>query len=446
MKIKCKYENVTASINKRNNVWILMIRDSRNEEPIQISRSTKESNQRKAEAKAQQILADLYSIDNINSQAIGQSNEIRTVADMVQSYFNGTYMSNQRVHTPEKIKKHVSAMNARINNLCEFFNSTPIDQLNKKLINKFIERRREKVVDGTIQVELNALFASINSELSNSRRYDVLRNSRGHWSLDTKKRRKESLKHQQFEAIHKKLEESDQKNHTHFALFVELLRDTGVRWGQMSELKFNMIDWNNYILTFTRENMKTKEDDVHLVVIDQVLTDKLFRLHEKNENAEAKREFVFCSTTNSNKIFNRNTFYQAWYDAQESIGYTKKDSKGKDVYLFKPHDLKRTHIMESLDLGYDRSEIKAMTHNRSDTIFDGYVNTSRIKRLVTERRDKRQNIIDEENKRQAGLKERFDNEVWTLDKLEEMEFEIKQKKQELKESEGLKIMDSDIEI
>ena len=129
-------------------------------------------------------------------------------------------------------------MNARIANLCEFFNSTPIDRLNKKLINKYIERRREKVVDGTIQVELNALFASINSELSNSRRYDVIRNSRGHWSLDTKKRRKESLSYQQFEAIHEKLEESDQKNHTHFALFMEILRETGLRWGQLKEQRF----------------------------------------------------------------------------------------------------------------------------------------------------------------------------------------------------------------
>jgi hypothetical protein len=82
---------------------------------------------------------------------------IFSIADMVKSYFNGTYLAKQLVHTPDKIKKHVSAMNARINNLCEFFNSTPIDRLNKKLINKYIERRREKVVDGTIQVELNAL-------------------------------------------------------------------------------------------------------------------------------------------------------------------------------------------------------------------------------------------------------------------------------------------------
>ena len=74
------------------------------------------------------------------------------------------------------------------------------------------------------------------------------------------------------------------------------------------------------------------------------------------------------------------------------------------------------------------------------------MNTSRIKRLVTERRDKRQNIIEEENKRRVELSERFDNELWTLDKLEEMEFEIKQKKQELKETEGLKVTDSDVDI
>ena len=449
MKIKCDYEKVTASINKRNNVWILMIRDSRGDKPKQISRSTNESNQRKAEVKAKQILAELYDSDVINSQPIGQSNEMRTVADMVQSYFNGTYMSKQRVHPPEKIKKHVSGMNARINSLCDFFNSTPINRLNKNLINKYIALRREKVVDGTIQVELNALFAAINSELSNSRRYDVLHNSKGHWPLDVKNRRIESLTYQQFDAIHEKLEESDQKNHTNFALFVELLRETGVRWGQMSELKFNMIDWKNYTLTFTRENLKTNKLDIHLVVADKELAAKLLRLHEKNENAEKKREYVFCSTTNPNKIFNRNTFYQAWYDAQEALGYTKKDSKGKDVYLFRPHDLKRTFIMESLDFGYDRSEIKAMTSNVSDTIFDGYVNTSRIKRLVSERRVTRQKIIDEENKREQEVKDikgELESGIWDLDTLDELEIVVMKKKAELKETEGLQITDKDVEL
>ena len=157
-------------------------------------------------------------------------------------------------------------MNARINNLCEFFQSTPIGHLNKKLINSYIEHRRKKVVDGTIQIELNALFAAINSELSNARRYDVIRDTRGHWSLDTDNRRTDSLTYKQFDAIHEKLQDSDIDNHTNFALFVELLRETGCRWGQMSELKFNMIDFNNYILTFTRENMKTKKKSIHEVV------------------------------------------------------------------------------------------------------------------------------------------------------------------------------------
>jgi integrase len=369
---------------------------------------------------------------------------------MVKSYFNGTYLAKQLVHTPDKIKKHVSAMNARINNLCEFFNSTPIDRLNKKLINKYIERRREKVVDGTIQVELNALFAAINSELSNSRRYDVIHSCRGHWPLDTKKRRTESLTYQQFDAIHEKLEESDQKNHTHFALFVELLRDTGVRWGQMSELKFDMIDWKNYTLTFLRENMKTKEQSIHLVAIDKELVAKLYRLHEKNENAEQKREYVFCSPTNPDRIFPRQHFYNVFNEVQEELGYTKKNKKGEDTCLFRPHDLKRTFIMESLEFGYDRSEIKAMTNNTSDTIFDGYVNTRRIKKLVSERRATRQRVIDEENERQNEVEkvkkmlESLDG-VWDSE-LDELEIVIKEKKAALKRNEDLKVTDEDVEI
>jgi len=172
MKIKCDYQNVTASINKRKGVWNLMIRESGKQK----SRCTKESNQRKAIVKAKQMLADRY--DNTEqhtiTESINQSNEIITVADMMRKYFSGTYMSNQQIHTPDKIKKHVSAMNARINHLCDFFKSTHIDQVNKKHINKFITHRRKHVVDGTIQVEINALFAAVNSELTNSRRYNVL--------------------------------------------------------------------------------------------------------------------------------------------------------------------------------------------------------------------------------------------------------------------------------
>ena len=192
--------------------------------------------------------------------------------------------------------------------------------------------------------------------------------------------------------------------------------------------------------------MKTKKNDIHLVAIDQVLIDKLYRLHEKNEHAEIKREYVFCNNNNPNMIFNRNLFYSAWHAAQDALGYTKKGDKGKDEHLFRPHDLKRTFIMESLDFGYDRSEIKAMTHNKSDLIFDGYVNTSRIKKLVSVRRATRWEIRAEEDKRQDGLRERLESGVWDMDKLEQMEMVIKKKKRELKESKDLNIKDSDVEI
>lgn len=448
MKIKCNYENVSASIHKRNNLWILMIRDSRGDKPKQISRVTKETNQRKAEAKAKQMLADRYGKDITPEDSDQSSDEMRTVADMIQSYFAGTWKSNQRVHPPEKIKRHMGVMNSRIKNLCKFFNSTPIDSLNKKTINKYIEHRREKVVDGTIQVELNALFAAINSELSNMRLFNVLQNTKGYWSLDTKKRRKESLSYQQFDAIYERLEDYDQENHTNFALFIELLRDTGVRWGQMSELKFDMIDFRQEecTLTFTRKNMKTKNKSVHLVVIDRELATKLFRLHEKNENAEMKREYVFCDPANPDNIFSRQHFYRAFYDAQDGLGFTKKDSKGKETHLFRPHDLKRTFIMESLEFGYDRSEIKAMTNNTSDSIFDGYVNTRRINKLVSERRATRQRIIHEENQRMDDLRENLESGLWDMDKLDALEIVIKEKKARMTQDKELAITDKDVEI
>jgi integrase len=232
------------------------------------------------------------------------------------------------------------------------------------------------------------------------------------------------MDYQQFDAIHEKLQEYDDKLHSNFALFVELLYNSGCRWGQMSELRFSMIDFPEHSLTFTRENMKTKNKSVHKVIVDEELITKLYRLHEKNENAEHKREFVFCSTVNQNRIFSRTTFYNAFYGAQDALGYTDKDSKGngvKDKYKFRPHDLKRTFIMESLDFGYDRAEIKAMTNNTSDLIFDGYVNNRRIKKLVSERRETRQAIIDESKQEVERLKQNVESGVWNLEKLDEME-------------------------
>ena len=115
----------------------------------------------------------------------------------------------------------------------------------------------------------------------------------------------------------------------------------------------------------------TSPTKLQLVVIDRELAAKLFRLHEKNENVEKNREYVFCDPANPDKIFPRQHFYRAFYDAQDGLGFTKKDRKGKETHLFRPHDLKRTFIMESLEFGYDRSEIKVMTNNVSDSIFDG---------------------------------------------------------------------------
>jgi integrase len=255
------------------------------------------------------------------------------------------------------------------------------------------------------------------------------------------------MNYQEFDAIHEKLQEYDDKHHSNFALFVEILRESGVRWGQMSELKFSMIDFAEHSLTFTRENMKTKNKSVHKVIVDDVIITKLYRLHEKNENADHKREFVFCSTVNQNRIFSRTTFYNAFYGAQDALGYTDKDGKGKDVYKFRPHDLKRTFIMESLDFGYDRAEIKAMTNNTSDIIFDGYVGTRRIKKLVSNRRATRQAIIDESKKEVERLKQNVESGVWSLDKLDEMEKIIKEKKARILEKEGMeKFADNVVDV
>ena len=157
MKIKSKYQNVTASINKRNGKWICMIRDTTGEKPRQISRATKQTNWHKAETVALAILDELYADpDTIPVQSSQTGQTILTVKDMVESYFNGTYMAKQLAdHPPEKIKKHVSSMNGRIKHLSEFFTNTPVRRLNKSHINNYIEHRRKKAVDGTILVELN---------------------------------------------------------------------------------------------------------------------------------------------------------------------------------------------------------------------------------------------------------------------------------------------------
>ena len=102
--------------------------------------------------------------------------------------------------------------------------------------------------------------------------------------------------------------------------------------------------------------------------------------------------------------------------------------------------------MESLEMGYDRSEIKTMTNNTSDTIFDGYVNTRRIKKLVSNRRAQRRQIIDEENSRIEELRENIESGIWSLEKLDELEAALKEKKAQLKNNEELKIKDSDVEI
>ena len=87
-----------------------------------------------------------------------------------------------------------------------------------------------------------------------------------------------------------------------------------------------------------------------------------------------------------------------------------------------------------------------MTNNTSDTIFDGYVNTRRIKKLVSERRATRKRIIDEENSRMDELRENLESGVWDEEKLDELISAAEEKKAQLKSNEELKITDSEIEI
>jgi len=290
------------------------------------------------------------------------------------------------------------------------------------------------------------LFASINSELSNGDRYNVISNCRGHWPL-AKKRRKETLTYDQFDAIHEKLEEYDRKHHSHFALFVNLLLFTGIRWGTMAALKFNMIDFKNYILRFEKEDLKSTTMLYHDVSVDKELITALFRLKGKNDNSDKPRDYVFASTAHPDKPFSRTTFYNAWYGAQEALGYKKRDEKkGKDVYFFRPYDLKRTYIIESLEIGDDRAEIKQATGNVSDTIFDGYVSNRRAARNAQERRAKRQALIDQEKANEQKVRDLavdIESGIWDMDTLDELEIVVKKKKAAL---ENMNITDEDVDI
>jgi len=118
MKIKSDYPKITASINIAGSIYNLMIRDTRGDRPKQICRSTKETNRTEAEKRAKIMLAELYGGETIDSTAVKSSQtgkKIVTVADMIQSYYDGQWLNEQIIkHPPEKIKKHKSSMNGRV--------------------------------------------------------------------------------------------------------------------------------------------------------------------------------------------------------------------------------------------------------------------------------------------------------------------------------------------
>jgi integrase len=411
-----------GGIYKDGQYYYFKTRDSVNDK--QIKRCTYETTIRKAKSAAKKILNDLYA-DAGQPKIVKSKNDtaaLNTITEMLDKYYDTVYLENLlSKHSPEKQKKMITGSKSRFAHLKRIIGNVDPAQLDSNLINSYIKARREDRMangksysDGSIQIEINFLKASI-KVLPNGLKFTVRENVKGHNKL-TSPPREVTLTDQEYNNILAKFREYDKENKdlTNYAFFIEMLRFTGVRWGQMQLLEYKDIKKQDGAkwLQFPAAKVKHEKTKPHIVYINQDIYLKLRKCYNSCDIEKIdcncsksgdckimKSNFVFVNKNRRCEHFGKDMLYVLWHQFCEELNYTDIDEFKKDGWssTFLPHDIRRTYIVTQIRLGTDRSIIMSQTGHKSHKTFDQY-------NVIQP--DTMNNYVENQNDREAELRQR----------------------------------------
>jgi integrase len=393
--MKSNYPGVTYSLFKEGDKYYISIHNPglQNGLKKRIKRCTQETSERPAKAKAKEILKSLFGSE-ADPPAPDSKGKINTVSDMLDRYYDTIYLENIKIHSKEKRRKMITNVTGRFKHLKRHIGHINPRTLDMNAVNKYIKLRRKDLKpngdhysDGSINFELNLLKAAV-KVLGNDLKFSIKANMKDHIKLKQVPR-ETILSNTQYNNMLRKFAEYDRESwyQSTYAFFLEVLKFTGIRWGQLQLLEYDDINFEKSRLEFPPEKTKHEKEKKHLVYVDRELLIKFKMMlnardidHTKCNCSQIKTckiektNFVFVNKHRRCEHFHKDIFYHLWNQYCEDFGYIKfnKFKKGEQESVILPHDIRRTRIIEMIEMGIDRTYIMAQTGHKSHATFDKY--------------------------------------------------------------------------
>jgi integrase len=171
------------------------------------------------------------------------------------------------------------------------------------------------------------------------------------------------LEWNEYKALHKALPD-------HLKTPLEFCMKTGIRWGELKELKWDQFDPVNRVIGLK----KTKSGIPRLIYLDDSLYSQIMKLYK--ERSEKASEYIFTNTKGE-KIGN---FYEQWQQALEDANLPPD---------YTPHITRRTFARNASRAGVDQTTIMVQGGWETDKVFRRYriVDTRDLEELMTKQNE-----------------------------------------------------------
>jgi integrase len=359
--------------------------------------NTRETRKRDALNRVKERIEQIYGVGETVETSVRKF-EPTTVGGICQKYLEKYYIPIKIADkSPKKQKKLAGNHRALINHIITHLGNQSVYSLHKTDIDEYIKKRKlEGAANGSVNREINAIKAAINRFVKNGKAPVIMDQIKGHHKLKTQPKQ-DVFSLEDIEKFILALPE-------YMRLMIEINLFTGARPGEIRNLKWSQIDFENCRINLEwNETKEGYEKSLKLPDRLMIALQALWKTTPKDDNDVPDCPYV------SGKVISENQYYKVWHQTCRELGFTKMDSKkGKPVSKYTPHSLRRTMVTLNLKAGFDPKQIMTQTGHRTFKVFSQYnvVGEQAQEEMVAQQDKAWERLKRQETEKKEDFKER----------------------------------------
>jgi integrase len=266
--------------------------------------NTKEPRKREALKRVKERIEQIYGNGETVETTVRKF-EPTTVGAICQQYLNKYYIPIKIADkSPKKQKSLATSQKALIDHITTHLGDQSVYSLHKTDIDTYIKKRKDEgAANGSINLEIQIFKAAINRFVKNGKAHVILEQIKGHSKLKTQPKQ-DVFTLEDIEKFIPALPE-------YMQLMIEINLFTGARPGEIRNLKWSQVDFENCRINLEWDDVKEGYDK-SLKLPDRLMTElqALWKTTLKNDDNVPDCPHVFQGPRNNGKVISETQYYR----------------------------------------------------------------------------------------------------------------------------------------